>query len=59
MAKAVYAPANRFDPVLMAEVVSLRARVAQLQRELDALRVENLTLEQELQPGSVVETVLA
>ena len=40
MAKAVYTPGAQYDPRLLAELVSLRARVAELERELSALRVE-------------------
>lgn len=41
MAKALYAPALRTDPRLLAELASLRARVAELQQENAALRLEN------------------
>lgn len=40
MAKALYAPVLRTDPRMMAELAVLRARVAELQQENDALRLE-------------------
>lgn len=55
MAKAVFAAADRFDPRLMAELASLRARVAELQRELDALRLENAAFDDEVRSIAVAQ----
>jgi len=41
MAKALYTTGAHYDPRLVAEVVSLRARVAELERELAALRLDD------------------
>jgi hypothetical protein len=48
MAKAVYTPGAYFDPRLMAELASLRARVAELEREVSALRVEHAAFDDEV-----------
>ncbi len=59
MAKVVYAPGVQMDPRLMAEVLSLRARVRQLEQENDALRLENAAFDEEVRTLSVESTVLA
>lgn len=41
MAKVVFAAGTQMDPRLMAELVALRNRVAELERENSALRLEN------------------
>ena len=48
MAKAVYTPGAHYDPRLLAELASLRARVAELEREVSALRVEQASFEDEV-----------
>lgn len=61
MAKALFAAAVNTDPRMMAELFSLRARVVELERELDELRLENAAFEDEVRSLSVSEapTVLA
>lgn len=58
MAKALYAPALRNDPRLLAELASLRARVAELQQENAALRLENEVFAADVEE-SVAPVVLA
>ena len=48
MAKAVYTPGAHYDPRLVAEVVSLRARVAELERELAAQRLDDKTFDDDV-----------
>lgn len=48
MAKAVYAPGAHLDPRLMAELVSLRVRVAELERQVSDLRVEQASFDDEV-----------
>ncbi|MEZ5185654.1 MAG: hypothetical protein R2720_07910 [Candidatus Nanopelagicales bacterium] len=59
MAKAVYTPGVHFDPRLMAELVALRARVTELEREVSALRVEQASFEDEVMTLSSPPAVLA
>ncbi|HYO18355.1 MAG TPA: hypothetical protein VES02_06785 [Dermatophilaceae bacterium] len=59
MAKAVYAPGTQMDPRMMAELVSLRARVAELEREVSALRLETTVFEDEVRALATEPTVLA
>ena len=55
MAKALYAQNVHTDPGVMAELLSLRARVVELQRELDELRLENAAFEDEVRELSMSE----
>ena len=59
MAKAVYTPGAHYDPRLLAELASLRARVAELEREVSALRVEQASFEDEVLSLSTQPPVLA
>lgn len=59
MAKAVYAPGAHIDPRLMAELVSLRARVVELERQVSALRVEQATFDDEVLSLASTPAVLA
>lgn len=59
MAKVVYSPGVQMDPRLMAEVMSLRARVRELEQENAALRLENATFDDEVRSLAVETSVLA
>lgn len=59
MAKAVFTPGAHLDPRLMAEVASLRARVAELEREVRALRLEQTSFDAEVRSLAETPTVLA
>jgi uncharacterized protein YhaN len=59
MAKAVFTPGAHYDPRLLAELASLRARVAELEREVSALRVEQASFEDEVLSLSTQPPVLA
>jgi hypothetical protein len=59
MAKAVFTPGTHYDPRLLAELASLRARVADLEREVSALRVEQASFEDEVLSLSTQPPVLA
>ncbi|MFN8127884.1 MAG: hypothetical protein U0R28_03720 [Candidatus Nanopelagicales bacterium] len=59
MAKVVYAAGTQMDPRLMAELASLRARVAELERENSALRLENETFDDEVRSLAAEPPVLA
>ncbi len=59
MAKAVYTPGAQYDPRLMAELVSLRARVVELERQVSALRVEQASFDDEVMSLSSPPAVLA
>jgi hypothetical protein len=59
MAKAVYTPGAQYDPRLLAELVSLRTRVAELEREVSALRVEQAAFDDEVLSLSTQPAVLA
>jgi cell division protein FtsB len=59
MAKAVFTPGVHFDPRLMAELASLRARVTELEREISALRMEQSSFEDEVLSLSAQPPVLA
>jgi hypothetical protein len=59
MAKAVYTPGAQYDPRLLAELVSLRARVAELEREVSALRVEQASFDDEVLSLASQPAVLA
>lgn len=59
MAKAVYTPGANYDPRLVAEVVSLRARVAELERELDALRLADSSFDEDVLALTPPPAVLA
>ena len=59
MAKAVYTPGTHYDPRLVAEVVSLRARVAELEREIAALRLEHASFDEDVLTLSPPPPVLA
>ncbi|MCU0278143.1 MAG: hypothetical protein MUE31_04550 [Candidatus Nanopelagicales bacterium] len=48
MAKAVFTAGAHFDPRLLAELASLRARVAQLEAEVSALRIEQASFDDEV-----------
>jgi len=48
LAKALYTTGAHYDPRLVAEVVSLRARVAELEGELAALRLDDKTFEEDV-----------
>lgn len=59
MAKAVYTPGAHLDPRLMAELASLRARVAELEREVHTLRLEQAQFDDEVRSLSTPPAVLA
>ena len=59
MAKAVFTPGTHLDPRLMAELASLRARVAELEREVSALKVEQASFDDEVLSLSSQPPVLA
>ena len=59
MAKVVYAAGTQMDPRLMAELASLRARVAELERENSALPLENETFDDEVRSLAAEPPVLA
>jgi regulator of replication initiation timing len=59
MAKVVYSPGMQMDPRLMAELMSLRARVRELEQENTALRLENAAFDDEVRALAVETTVLA
>ena len=59
MAKVVYAAGTQMDPRLMAELASLRARVAERERENSALRLENETFDDEVRSLAAEPPVLA
>lgn len=59
MAKVVYAAGNQMDPRLLAELASLRARVAELERENSALRLENEAFDDEVRTLATEPPVLA
>jgi hypothetical protein len=59
MAKVVYAAGTQMDPRLLAELASLRARVAELERENSALRLENATFDDEVRSLAAEPPVLA
>ena len=59
MAKAVYTPGAHYDPRLVAEVVSLRARVAELERELAAARLADSSFDEDVLTLTPPPAVLA
>lgn len=61
MAKAVYASSGHTDPRLVAELLSLRARVVELEAQLRELRLENAAFEDEVRSlaSTEVPAVLA
>lgn len=60
MAKVVYSPGMQMDPRLMAELMSLRARVRELEQENSALRLENAAFDDEVRAlADDTTTVLA
>ncbi len=59
MAKVIYSPGAQMDPRLMAEVLSLRARVRELEQENSALRLENAAFDEEVRDLAAQSAVLA
>jgi FtsZ-binding cell division protein ZapB len=59
MAKAVFTPGVHFDPRLMAELASLRARVAELERQNSELRLEHAAFDDEVRSLAAEPPVLA
>jgi regulator of replication initiation timing len=59
MAKVLYAAGAQMDPRLMAELASLRARVAELERQNTELRLENAAFDDEVRSLAAEPPVLA
>jgi FtsZ-binding cell division protein ZapB len=59
MAKVVYAPVSQMDPRLLAELMSLRVRVRELEQENNSLRLENAAFDDEVRSLTGETTVLA
>lgn len=59
MAKVIYSPGAQMDPRLMAELMSLRARVRELEQENNCLRLENAAFDVEVRTLAEETTVLA
>jgi hypothetical protein len=59
MAKAIYVPGVQYDPRLVAEVVSLRARVAELEQELASLRLADSSFDEDVLTLTQTPAVLA